>query len=123
MSEAIDYLKTPYTVTIDPVGVFGNVERERLLDACGVIPGWITEAAINNRPLIKALDVYKEAYGLFECKGVTIGGNGEFRYPGDSELFPFIKIETDEEIFYQYRNARIAIVHKPTGHTFASIAD
>lgn len=120
--EAIDYLSTSkigYQVTLDPVGVFGNIERQKLLDSCGALPGIMTCAAINDIALIDALRLYEPRAGLTDDDGVEIGERGEFEFQDDPATYPWIRIETKEEIFYQYPLNWVAVVNKATGKVLA----
>jgi len=108
-------------ITIDPLSKYNHLSQEEIFDTLGALPHWAINPDYLDVPLKEALDKQYN-FGLYESSGQTITKEGIYQYPEDPDLYPLIKIQRKDEIFYQYRYAIIAIVQKD-GSWFASRMD
>ena len=107
-------------IHFDPLREFTDIPQARLRDACGLLPGFVVSDAHLHLSLKETLDA-QYCCGLFDLGG-NVDAQGIYTYPGDPELHPFVKINRGDEIFYQYRNAIVAIVSEK-GETFITRMD
>lgn len=108
------------TVCLDPTESFTGVPTVNLINACGLIPAWIQEAAvIEEQYQPESLwDFVAECYGFPMTEmpeGSTVDADGTYRYPGDPALAPLIKWATDKEFIFMYQYAIMAFVSRETG--------
>lgn len=105
-------------VCVDPNGHYKsfNVPNERLIAACGVIPEWIMEGY-----LLGETDMYQaiyDRYGFPMCDmtggAVNNSDEGIYKYPGDPELHPIVRWESDTQVAFMYEHAIMSFVDKAT---------
>ena len=116
---------TTLCINIDPTGhhVALGAKRIPMIEACGLVPPWIIESPDYVEPLKPLLE---EAYGfgpLYESEESTVNAKGVMSYPGDPDMYPLIRMERQDEVFYMYEYAMVAIVNKTTGESFVSRMD
>lgn len=80
------------------------------IQACGIIPHWVKDAARFDDNDIEADVIAKYQYGADPVPGFTLRrSDGALTYPDDPIKHPLIKIVIDNGlVFYQYPNAWIA---------------
>jgi hypothetical protein len=49
--------------------------------------------------------------------GGTVAPDGRYQYPGDPDLYPLAKYESNDEAMYQYAYDIIAVIDKATNQT------
>lgn len=99
-------------MSVNPTGHFAGVDTFDLLEACGLIPAWLSQYG---RDLADDLEVapikefLTQCYGfgdLMEMTGSTITESGVMQYPGDPDLHPLILVtykDSGVEVMqYQY---------------------
>lgn len=97
-------------IIVDPIGKYSDHVKDYkgLIDALGMIPHWL-----GNNPYLSAKEVFKNEYicGWKPFDGFTMGENGILLYPGDPDLYPYVKYvrEEHDEVVYQYPYSWIAI--------------
>jgi len=100
--------KMTVSLEIDPLNYYGLVPAIRLVDACGLIPGWVGNEAFSDQDMKTALDK-QYGYGLHEMTGSTITEEGVHSYPEDPDMYPLIKMERKDETLFMYESAIVAI--------------
>lgn len=116
---------TTLAINIDPTGhhVARGARRIPMIEACGIVPGWVIESPDWIEPLKPVLE---EAYGfgpLYESEKATVTGEGVMQYPGDPDMYPLIRMEREHEVFYMYESAICAIINNDTGATVTGRMD
>lgn len=109
-----------YELMVDPTGHFKGVEEARLLQACGLIPGWIMDWTLNHSTDLPLRDYLDQTYGfgLYDMgPKASIDADGVYRYPGDSDLYPLISFSTPIGKLYMYQYAIVAIPVEKDGVT------
>jgi hypothetical protein len=94
---------------------------ERLVAACGLLPGWAEEASSQDcLTLQDYMDhVYAHGGGInqTEIAGGEVDGAGVFEYPGDPPLAPIAKITTRLwEHMYVYPHSIVSFSKKNGGY-------
>ncbi len=107
-----------FRFTIDPTNSFTDVDPQRLIEACGLIPYWVD--VTDERSFRQQVDD-NYGFGLYEMSGGTVDGEGVYRYPEDPDLLPYLKWERDGEVAYMYSHAIMAFVKD--GVTFVTRVD
>lgn len=98
----------------DPNGKFEDVNSNRLLEACGLLPYFAMDENLSHYRLKEAME---RAYGfgdLYEIVKGEIDSAGVYSYPGDEPLNPLMKIvrysnDGHRDILYIYEYAIVAI--------------
>lgn len=98
--------------SVDPTNNFLRTPNEDLLEACGFIPHWVVSPEFQELPLQEALEIQYGFGSLIEMTGSKINENGVMSYPGDPDLYPLIRINRGDEIFYQYQYGIVAFINK-----------
>lgn len=116
---------TTLRINIDPTGhhVALGAKRIPMIEACGIVTTWVLDSPDLMEPLKQVLEA---AYGfgpLWESKKASVTGEGVMQYPGDPDMYPLIRMERQDEVFYMYESAMIAIVNKDSGESFVSRMD
>lgn len=107
-----------HTFVIDPLNRFMDVDPQRLIEACGLIPHWID--VTNEDSFQKQIDD-NYGFGLYEMNGGEVGEDGVYRYPEDPDLYPYLKWERDGEVAYMYSHAIMSFVKD--GRVFVTRVD
>ena len=105
----------------DPFDQFTNYTNSELNNTLGFLPGWVVNPEYFEFNLIEALNKQYN-FGLFESKETIITEDGIYKYPGDPDLYPIIKIVRGKETFYQYLYGLIGII-KEDGTSYAARMD
>lgn len=92
---------------IDPLGHFKGVDPQRLVEALGLLPGFIA----GSDPEDDAKTAFDKAYccGLFEMSGGTVTGKGIYQFPEDPDMYPIAQLLRGDETVYFYQSAIVAI--------------
>lgn len=101
-----------YELAIDPNNKFPGVEQARILEACGLIPGWIMDWTLNHSEDLPLKDYLDQTYGfgLYAMgEKTTIDPDGTYHYPEDPDLHPLISFTTPLGTLYMYQYAIVAI--------------
>jgi len=106
-------------VKVDPTGQYKNVARHRLVDALGIVPSFVSYAAVEaTEPTARAvLDAMAEAYGFYmgDMEGGTVDAEGVYQYPDDPPLYPLVRWKLDDDVtVYMYQFAIVAVQDKDT---------
>ncbi len=107
--------------TIDPLNKHSNVQEENLIRTFGFIPQWALNSEFEDKPLKEALDI-QYGFGLYELTDTKIKDDGTWKYPGDPDLFPILKLKRGNETLYQYNYGLVAIVQED-GSSFCTRMD
>ena len=96
------------TATLDPHKHF-NVEPERILQAIGIIPMWLSEGNSLGFTFKQSIEAFYQ-FGVYEMTGSEIDSEGISRYPGDPDRYPLIMFLNmlDEEL-YIYESSIVSI--------------
>jgi len=109
-------------ITIDPLKAYTHRSAQALIEACGVLLPWASEAAILQAPFYAHFEeVYP--YGLHKMTGGTVDKTGLYEYPGDPPLSPVIQVSSPSEICFLYPSAIVAIYNKQSGDSFVTKVD
>lgn len=116
-------MKKIKSIEFDPTNAFPGVPTFRLIGLSGIILDMIMDETDDDLPLREKLhNAYTHGGGLFEMKGGLVEEDGTYLYPGDPPLAPAFKLIRDDETFYMYQHAIIAIVQED-GSAFVSRMD
>jgi len=100
-------LNNGLVLTLDPLDHF-KTDPERIVDALGYIPAWLSR--VDEYPSIKAALVDQYIYYMGDMTGGKIDKRGIYRFPDDPPLYPLASAEIDGERFYQYQYGIVATV-------------
>lgn len=106
---------------VDPLDKFHHMTDNEIYQTLGALPYWVINEQYMEIPLKEALDK-QYGFGLYKSTGQTIEKDGTYKFPGDPNLYPLIKIERKDEIFYQYLYGMVVFVNKD-GTTFVTRMD
>jgi hypothetical protein len=105
---------------IDPTGHFESkgVEKGRLVEACGLIPGFVAFAErMEAETAREVYDYMVKEYGFggfewSEEEHHVDTGTGVYSYPDDPDLYPLVLLEVDgcDVDVYIYQHAIVSIV-------------
>ena len=114
------------TFHLDPTGYWkrnnSKATDTNLLDTGGLLVAWLNDAAEEGEDLREGLDK-RYGFGLYEIKGGKVGDQGIFSYPGDPDLHPTFKFETqDGQRFYMYPHS-ICAFERPGEPIFVTRMD
>ena len=105
-------------IEIDPLEKYAGVISQRdIISMCGFIPEWV---AYEDNQDLSFMEVFKKEYqfGFLGDLNATITKDGVWKYEGDPDLYPLIKIEKENETMYQYNYGLVSVVNKDgTTHT------
>lgn len=97
-------------IVIDPTNSYPKDLRGGLMDATGLIPYFIAEAA-EETTARGVYDVMVEAYGFggHEMDGGSVSSDGTYSYPEDPDLAPLVSFELDAGFVYVYQYGIVGI--------------
>jgi hypothetical protein len=108
-------------LTIDPYQRYTQASLEQVLEICGLLPYWVTDPDLFHLPLKEALTKsygfgeLSEMQGFVECDGVL-------RYPEDPTMWPLLRINRGDEVFWQYEYGIVLLVDS-NGNNFITRMD
>ena len=107
------FISNEVQYAIDPLNKFTAIDPKQLVEACGLIPSFISP---------EADDVMEEAllqYGmsLGEMVGGEIDKEGVYSYPGDPDLYPITRCEVGGKTIYIYEYGITAFVDNRNGES------
>jgi hypothetical protein len=109
--------------TIDPTTSFAGVEKQNLLEACGLIPYWVDP--YNPEPFEQQVTSAYQ-YPCFEFKGSTITDDGTYKSNcGDPDLKPLVKWErqVDDVVEQMYMYEYAIVAFRSGGRTYVTRMD
>ena len=87
------------TSRFDPLKRFPNATKQALVEACGLIPYFVLEAAtVAPEGAAGVLEAMNNAYGFaigINLTGGTVSDEGVYRYPEDPDLYPIARFDVD----------------------------
>jgi len=101
-------------VVIDPNDAYTGIKPTKLLDAAGLLPYFVLEAALTQPESVQeAFDLMEECYGMptpiFPDTSID-GGVWVSKHDEDEDLQPMLEFKVTEEILgYVYQYAFVAI--------------
>jgi hypothetical protein len=108
---------------LDPERIFRDVNPSHLLDACGLIPGWIVEGLSDPDMADKSLyEIVEESYNfgpMYPFPEMDITDDMELislKYPEDAPYKPFLKVAFKSSYMIQFDHAMLAFI-EPDGNT------
>lgn len=115
-------------VEVDPHSKFTKThsmeENRQVLQACGLIPGWILDAEANDsEDTFQEIFAKEYPFGSHTSVGATVDERGCMLYPGDPDMHPLLKIQRNNETMYQYEYAMVAVVQDDTGESWVTRMD
>jgi len=99
----------------DPLDKFQDIETNRLINACGLIPGWVLNPASWGETLIETLS-RNYPFGLHPMPPGSKIENKVHKYPEDPDLYPLLEITRRDETLLQYQYGIVAVLD-PDGQT------
>lgn len=115
-------MSNQYTAYLDPTQHFAEMSEAQIRECTGLVPYFVINPEYMDIPLRDALDKQYCA-SLYEFKGCTISDDGVYSSnDGDPDLYPYLRIERGDELFFQYEYAICSIVQKD-GSTFITRLD
>lgn len=96
----------------DPLGAYANVSPYTLQDLAGFLPGWAANPDYMDKPIREAMDIQYD-FGLhqFDPDKSSVDERGVYRYPGDPDMSPVLKITRGDEVMYVYEYGIVAFVN------------
>ena len=101
---------------VDPTGHYGDkkVPTKRLLDALGIVPAFVIEAAmaLEEATPRSVMDAMGDVYGFYlgDMEGGTVDSEGVYSYPEDPDLYPLIEWTLGGTVkVYMYNYAIIVV--------------
>ena len=105
-------------VKVDPTGQYKKVPKQRLVDALGIVPSFVSYAAVEapEATARAVLDAMAEAYGFYmgDMEGGTVDAEGVYQYPDDPPLYPLVRWTLDNVTVYMYQFAIVAVQDEDT---------
>jgi len=95
---------------MDPLNKFQDMSKVHIMNNLGYVPSWAGNIEYKDLPLKDALEIQYQP--LYEIKGGIVDENGIYKFPGDPELYPLIKLTRNDEILYQYIFGMVSIVQE-----------
>ena len=84
----------------------------QMLSMMGLIPAWFTDKPQEKTMEEWCCENYGHVGGWYPMKGGFVNELGVYSYPEDPDLFPFGRIETENEVMYAYSHAIFAFKAK-----------
>lgn len=91
---------------IDPTGAFLGVDAKRLIDACGLIPGFLSPDDPRD-----AIEQFKANYGfgVYPMRGMTLQADGTASYPGDPPMKPIVRGKLRQETILIFQHGYVCV--------------
>lgn len=89
-----------------------------LREACGLIPHFLQDDDDSIRANLET----NYPFGVNGNPGAQVDEHGVHRYPGDPELYPYMRIDKGQEVAYIYPSALVSI-HEADGEWFHTRID
>ena len=95
-------------MTFDPMEKFQHIPIRHLFDACGYLIPWALDENCN-RMTIKQCYEHFYKFGMNNTPGTEVDKEtGVWKYPGDPDLYPIMRMTRGDEVIYFYQHALVA---------------
>ena len=99
-------------IIYDPLKKFQKIKIVDLESILGLIPGFVYNEAYLHLPTKDALELQYGFGELWNDTQTTIDKNGVRSFPGDSDLYPLVKMFRGDDIVYQYDYGLVSISYR-----------
>ena len=100
-----DHHQSKLVVTVDPTGSFDAALPERLVDACGILITRATLALQQEHTAGRVANAMNDQYAFpaFRWEDPEILADGTYRYDGDPDLKPMVKLRKGKVSVFIYQ--------------------